>query len=416
MRRSAFHVVYDESDHVDGDRFLRSLHAPDSGRLVVHASPDATTLCEVAWDVLLGLGKRPMRTGVIRNERQLWMWLAAWLVATEIESIFISRAHLLSPRRWDALAGLAAETHAELWLLVQGASLTRTQRRTLEEWPVEEWNLRRFQQRFRACVVEARKAKRRRTPAPFPDVPHSDFTLFRATCRRQLSKSDFARVDWEFLVTREQTERWFGMPAKTDDEVIALYLQELMRGTSLPRAITRIRAAQVVLRGHGILVLVDVGRLAAFAAAEHRPELTDDVARALRAHAHPRYAASACLSLALHLSPAELVGLDLGDVAADGSSVTVGGREYPVPEPGRDLVRAHRLNRLMAGAESDGPFFAAETKERELLRMTARGMNQRLRQAATATGVFSVSHWSRSTAEAARTSLERRGIRIRRMA
>jgi hypothetical protein len=82
--------------------------------------------------------------------------------------------------------------------------------------------------------------------------------------------------------------------------------------------------------------------------------------RLLREYLATRTPAVAVFALAGEATWSDLSAVDIGDVAADGTSATVGGDVLHFPAFAQGLVRVHRAERVADGGRDHDPFFARE--------------------------------------------------------
>lgn len=358
------HLVTDNDDLAENAKFVSSLADLDHGRVVVNITPDGRNLDWLAADIERGLGKNPHVSGAGRNANDRWARIHAWLVGSEIESLFISRIQLLDGRRLKPLIDLALACGVDLWLIGQQDPLPKSIRQLLEDWPVEEVTAAAFRKKWRSNPAPKRKPDTGSVATPtFPRVPHDEFVLFRAACRDLLGPKDFKRLDSVFQATAAEVGQWLhSHEAITEKEVGRLVRDLVAPCRGLDEAISRLRGAQVAFFWHRYLLKLDVDRIVAAYAIEEKSELNKTTAAGLRSYAATRYPAAAALALATDWSPLDVSAIKIGDVGFESARVLVAGFGSLPAEAAR-LVAPHLVHRLLDGASDDDPLFVMHTTD-----------------------------------------------------
>ena len=312
----------------------------------------------------------------------------------------VGRADTASDRRprrdpagppWEAFIGLAAHCGQSLWLIAHGGSLARSQREVLTDWPLTEIDFGQFIAEHApriagdvssdglsaAASVEAR---------PFPELPSSDFTTFRADCRQLLAADAFERVDAEMQDAARRTRRWLAENATPDAAAAYPYLRDLIDDCACTgQATARLRAAQAVCLMEGLLVTVDLERLAATMEIA-RPVIDHKLVGQLREYSQTRRVAAALLSCLTAVAPEALTQMNLSD--ANDNEVIVAGKAFAVPPVARGLLAAHVHQRCQAGARADDPLFADDYHGNLGNRLTPRSMRRAIDDVARASGLM----------------------------
>lgn len=404
-------------DHEDAPASTRTLHALadlDSGIVVVRVTPGPRRLHTIAMDVLNALGKDQNGIGVVRVAEENWRRCAAWLSAERVQHLIVDRAETLQPNRWHDFIGLASHCGVSLWLIAHGASLNRGQREMLEDWPVRHVPFDGFIAEHTAAACDRDKpqgAAPAPPAAPFPTLPSSDFTTFRADCRLLLRPDAFQRVEVEMQDAAQITRRWLAGTSERDGTSMKVHLRDLIEDCrSTGQALARLRAAQAVCLLEGLLVRVDLERLAG-STQTARPLIDRQLVGQLRAYSSTHLAAVALVACLTGASPEAITRLNVGDVTDD--AVRVDGRLLPVPDIARCVIAAHLHQRLAAGALPDDALFSDGQRGALGERSTPRAIRMAMRNVARASGLMlwgehntrddlSQGHW-----------LQRRGVSVR---
>lgn len=372
--------VDDPADEPASTRSLQALHDLDEGVVVVRVSPGPHRLHLIAMDVLNALGKHHNRPGNVRAGEENWQRCVAWLAGERVRHLIVDRAEILQAHQWEAFIGLAAHCRLSLWLVAHGGSLARNQRETLANWPLTEITFDEFTAghaaRLNAAATCTRGESRTATVAsePFPTLPHSDFTTFRADCKHLLAPAAFERVDSEMTNAARSTRRWLADTADRNSVAMNEWLRELIEGcSSTAQAVARLRAAQAVCLMDGLLVTVDLERLAA-STTVLPPAIDRQLVGQLREYSNTRRAAAALLVCLTGAAPEVLTQLNVGDVSYD--EVRIGAATFVVPDIARGLLAAHLHYRLQAGAGTGDALFADDYRSTHGDRLTPRSMRR----------------------------------------
>jgi hypothetical protein len=407
-------VVHDSADEVGHRDFLQALPDTGDGVLVASVTPGNRSTKGLTTDLLAGLGKQ---TGIGASDRHLgerWPKAIAWLVAERVESVVVSRAHLLDGRAWQVLCELACSCDFDLYLVVQRGSLTRGQTYQTERWPVELINWPQFEARW-----SKEPAVRHHMAAPssdeFPHLPSDEFTTFGAACRSYLSPEDLSQVESEVAAARAAIRSW--LKPELEEEGLATFLAELVEScVERDRALARLRGAQLELFVHGYLLKVRIDMLAGALEARSLPQLNSASAKRLRAFTSTSHPAAATLALVGGLGPDQLTSCNVGDVAEDGARLRSGDIDLEIPAEAQPMILAHRLFRLMEGAKPDDPLFLSEIRrpgQKSYRRTPPAIMHALLATASSQSGLVLTRRHERATAHHA--WMKRRGISIQQL-
>ena len=414
-------VVIDPEDTPAHARLLATLPTPDRSRILCAVTPAQPS--RLNHDLARSLGKRQNHVGSARNSVHEWRQLQAWCIASRVQVIIVSRAHLLDSRQWRKVIDLVALAQCELWMVCQVSARELRPKQVLTRWPWRRWDWAGSAEHWskaanptsgppagsgRDITAETEEQTAR---VPFPRVADEDFPLFRARCRQLLCTEDFAVVDATFLHAARATEHWWpthqppravhlaSSPPRTEmqpddaEELAAFLRSQLDQVTTADEAMTRLRGAQVALFRRGILIRVDVDNLLAGLDAEIKSPITTQTAETIRRYRSPRHAAAAALRLSTDLSVMQLRELNVGDVSSAGDVVRYGGCEKRVAPLLRDIVRAQQIDRLLQGGGPEDPLFVTEAGRASKgangpVRMTAHGLQVVLRHICNETGLL----------------------------
>jgi hypothetical protein len=410
-------VVRDPNDTRECTHLLNALADLDARRAVVRVTPGTRGLHWLALDVLRGLGKDPGRSGSGRNAWENWRRATAWLVGERTRDLIVDRAELLPPLRWEQLATLAASCDLSLWLILHARALTRGQREILRTWPFREIDF----PEFIAAVKRDGNSAIQLPPAPsgaygatnaFPDVPHSDFTTFRADCRRLLGPEEFSIVDREILEGVTRTRHLLADRPADLRAVLCDHLRDLIDDCRFTgAAVARLHGAQAACLIAGVLVRVDRQRLRIRSATSNRTPIDAMLVRELRRYSSTHHAALALMCALSGRSPQALARLDLADATTE--RVAVGPRErLSVPEAAQSILAAHLQMRLMEGGVASDPLLPSLENRTRSLRATPRALRKRLTDIEDETGVTLWGEWHTLQSRSDSSWLARRGITV----
>jgi len=405
-------LVHDPNDLPESTRELHALADLERGVIVVRVTPGPMVLQAIALDLLTALGKDHTRHGILRAGEENWRRGAAWLSAEQVGHLIIDRAELLKPDRWRDFIGLAAHCGQSLWLIVHGASLTRGQRDMPDDWPITEITYKQFitphapaMQRPGDSRDVLRSAE---PPTPFPTLPRSDFTTFRADCHALLSPEAFARVEVELADGARRMRRWLADAAEPDVEAITGRLRELIEDClSTGQAVSRLRGAQAVGLMNGLLVRVDLERLAA-STQTVLPRVDRQLVRQLRGYSDTHIPTIALLACLTGASPEAMTRLNVSDVTED--AVRVDGRSFAVPAVARCVLAAHIHRRLGAGALSDDALFADQHRGMQGQRNTVRALRTAINRLSKSSGLMLWCEYGSGEDRSRELWLQRRGV------
>ncbi len=382
MTRAAIHPLAVHPD-AKGARRLRGATNLDAGVVVAAVPPGIRRSYELTWALLEAFGKRPDVSGAGREEDLNWELVAVWSLAHRIRHLVLVDAQWLPGFALSTVAGLAAVTGTELWLVAQHP-LDDAYVEALGNWPTEVLPA--------SALVGVLEAAR---PAPeeaeFPRVPADNYPTFRAEARRRLDKASFAVVDARYRTAYEAAKAWFGQRRADgalidENSVVGLVRGELRSCSSAEEMLVAVRGIQAAAHRSGWLVSADLPRLVvtaekASARAVHSPATW----QRLLVYREP-YRGAACALAGCDLALDTMLGVTLADVADDGATVVVtrhGATEHvKVPSGARLFLQALALHRQLQGAGPHELLFADEDGP-----MTRRYLANAIRYPVTEVGV-----------------------------
>lgn len=407
-------LVRDSNDAPQCARAVNALADLARGIIVVHVTPGPRRLHWIALDLLGALGKDITRPGVGRSGEENWRRCTAWMSGERVQDLVVDRVELLQPDRWRDFMGLAAHCGVTLWLIVHGESLNRGQRELLDDWPFAEISFDQFVARHELSTPDdpaQNDTPARVAPSASPPIlPSSDFTTFRADCRRLLEPSAFRDVERELQSAADRTRRWLVATPNPTVEGTWEHLRDLIGDCRSTReALIRLRAAQAICLTRGLLVNVDIARLAA-STETPRPLVNEQLVSQLRAYASTHRAAVALVSCITDASPEAISWMNARD--ATETHVTVAGTEFSVPRVASSLIAAHLHFRSAAGAHGNDPLFSNAHRGDLGERSTPRAIRRALDDVGRGSGLLL---WSEPTYKdnvSNRHWLPRRGVAV----
>lgn len=379
-------LVDDPDDTPASTRALHALASLDNGAIVVRTTPGERRLQTVALDLLSALGKDLDRSA--RNGEENWRRGTAWLVGEQVRHLIVDRAEILRADRWRDFIGLASHCDTSLWLVCHGASLRRGQREMLDDWPLTQISFERFivQHAAQRPPGGEEGVDAASPPAAFPTLPRSDFTTFRADCRRLLAPDAFDRVEVEMKAAADLTHRWLGDASDPDATTMKEHLRQLIEDCrTTGQAVARLRGAQAVCLMAGLLVTVDLERLAG-STQTVRPLIDRQLVDQLRAYSSPQPAAIAILACLTGASPEAISIANVDDMTAD--AVRIAGRTFAVPGIARCVIAAQLHHRLAAGALPQDALFSDAHRGELGQRSSARAIRGVISKVSKATGLM----------------------------
>lgn len=416
LRDPRLWLVEDAEDAPASTRALHALADLDGGVVVVRVTPGPRLLHAIATDLLRALGKDHDRNGAVRNGEENWRRATAWLAAEGVEHLIVDRAESMQPDRWQDFIGLASHCGLSLWLIAHGASLTRRQREMLDDWPIARMPFEQFlarhslEARARGAQCEEQPIASTPAPEPFPALPRSDFTTFRADCRQLLAPDVFQRVEAELQAGARLTRQWLAGAHKPDATTMKEHLRELIEDcSSIGQALTRLRAAQAVCLTAGLLVTVDLERLAG-STRTIRPAIDAQLLALLRAYSDTHLATITLLACLTGASPEAMSRMDIRDVTAE--TISVAGRSFGVPEIARCVVAAHIHQRLAAGALPHDALFTDNHLGQLGERSTARALRTAINKMSRSSGLILWGENSSHEDPSKQHWLHRRGVSV----
>lgn len=419
LPESRLWLVRDPSDEPAGARALHALANLDRGVVVVRVTPGPRLLQAIATDVLQALGKDHRHPGVVRHGEENWRRCASWLSGERVQHLIVDRAETLGSKRWMDFIGLAAHCGTSLWMVAHGATLTRTRLLALDDLPLTEITFDEFMTEHAgrwsaAASVDdtdrgASSAGVDSKSAAFPALPRSDFTTFRADCRRLLTADEFGRVEHEMQLAAASTRRWLAEESSPDTPAMKEHLRELIEHCrTSDQALVRLRAAQAVCMLDGLLVTVDVQRLVA-ATRSASPVIDQQLIGQLREYTSTRRAAIALLACLPRTSPESISRTNISDVSD--TQVRIAGTSHALPAIARCVLAAHVHSRLGTGAQPDDALFSDGLYGALGERSTPRAIRHSLNDVARTSGLMLWGEWHNDD-HPNRQWLRRRGVTV----
>lgn len=413
LREPRIWLVHDPEDAPASTRALHALADLGRGIAVVRVTPGPQTLQSIAADLLKALGKDHSLPGTMRNGEENWRRASVWMSGERVRQLIVDRAETLQPKRWQDFIGLAAHCGLDLWLVAHGGSLTRGQREMLDDWPLAEVTIKQFLAMHPNPGTDT-DAEARVKPdgpvEPFPAVPRSDFTTFRADCHLLLEPEAYERVEGEMRYAADLTRRWLSEAVTPDSAAMKEHLRELIEGCRFTDlALARLRAAQAVCLVAGLLVTVDLERLAA-STRTARPLIDEQLVRELRRYACTRRAAASLISCLTGASPEAISRLNVNDVAE--AEVRIAGKTFGVPALARGVLVAHIHARLQAGAGPDDALLSNAHRGSLGERCTPRTARRSIDDVARASGLMLWDERSTKEDRSNQQWLRRRGVSV----
>lgn len=358
---AAIHIVEDPEDSLGLAQLVAGLANRLQGRAVCRPTPGAGTSAQLAADLLVALGKRFDASRFERVLTRAWDLVNIWIEAEQVRHLFVLRAHLQPARAWGELVSLGRRAGVEIWMVCAADRASRDR-------PVEKpqvWSPAAFAAHW---LRDKDNGDGDGADDGFPEVPTEDFPTFRASCRRLLDSPAFERVDRVYRASMDETTAWLAcrqprsrrmVPPEINVADAATQLQGLLVGDCGPaEAVVRLRGAQAVYFRDGWLISFEPTVVPSDSGLVTLGQGLDAVVAArLRRLCTPRSAAAMVLFLVADLRSEALCRLDIGDVAADASSVDVDEWHINVPVYARSLLRALAVERRGAGASEDDPLF-----------------------------------------------------------
>lgn len=342
-------------------RRLKQAAAPLDGVVcadIVRRYPSAAALDAA---VLSGLGKTTMFTRSTLSADRL-ATVEAWLEGEQTRLIAIAHAGLLGVDLCRRIAKTAERVGAELWL-VMGRSLTRGQRPLLSDPAFETASHEELYERLDALTAlrEAPSSPRR----AFPRVPTSDFVTFPADVERLVAPADRPAVHATFNSGHTRAVEWLDGRMEIGAGNAVEFLRDLVADTdSAWEGLALLRGAAMAFFFVGEhLLSVDAETFLA-AASPGRTPLDQVTALMLRSYVSTRTPAVGVVALAAQHSWPQIAAINVGDVAPDGSHLTIAGDRVEVPAPARGVLRAHLVLRRRAGASASDAFFVNREGQR----------------------------------------------------
>jgi hypothetical protein len=300
-------------------RRLGRLNAPDQGTVAITVRPDTRRSGWLSRDLVAALGVRHDVTGQSRRDTDDQQLAPVWLDAYTIRNLLVIGAEALTDDLVHELVDIASLAALDLWL-VADHTVPEPLTDALSDWPVTACPPDRFVARWLPDSTDSDITLiASPAPSPLPEVvPQADFTVFRATARRQLPAEQFAVVDNLYRATTSDVADALG-----DGRHPLEALRTALAGASSPSETTvTARAVQAAAFVAGWHLRIDLPALLAHSD-QLRAAAVDDprVWRQLRAYRQPHRQVVCALTL-VGVAPALQQQALLGDLAADATTLT----------------------------------------------------------------------------------------------
>ena len=341
-------------------RRVRGATDLDRGLVAIGVPADLRRSYELSWELLGALGKLRGVSGAGKHDDINWDVLTADFLAHGVRHLVVVDAQWLGAKHLGTLCGLALVTGADLWLIAH-LPVDDTYPEALADWPAEPSTIDDLEALF-GPGVQPEGSEAGEAEVCLPPLPRDSFLTFRAACRDGLDAESFARVDAAYRRAFDLAGVWWaGADEAPDEDVVLGALRRSVHECATVEEMTvAVRAFQAASYHANWLVSVDLVRFiitaeTAEAAAVHAPTTWTR----LRAYREP-YRGAACALVACDLGIETLLGVRVGQVAADGVTVSSAGvgRELAVPGGAAVFLSAQRWYRLLQGATSDELLFA----------------------------------------------------------
>lgn len=351
---TGIHLTLIDLDTPTARALGRRNQRPDTA--VITVRPDTRRPAWLARDLLAAVGIRHSRSGQTRRDADDRQLVPVWLHAHQVRDVIVVGVESLPAPLLPELIELATLADTTLWLvadhLLPGAITD-----VLADWPIHPCPPTAFRDRWLADTPDTpdQHAAPRAPDDELPELlPAADFTLFRATARRQLPDAAFDAVD-----ARWQAALDAALDALTERTDPAQVLRDAVGRCQSAAAVTiTTRAVQAAAWRHGHHLRVDLDALLAHD--DHAPvAAADDPAtwEQLHTYRQPVRQAGCALTL-LGVAPTQQLDLTLDDLDLKRPALHVDGRWRPLPERACPTLHALRASRLAAGAQGTDPLMA----------------------------------------------------------
>lgn len=338
-------------------RRLAALNAPDRGVVAITVRPDTRRPGWIARDLLAALGARGDVSGQPRRDADERQLAPIWLHAHDIDDVIVIGAEALSGDIVQELAEIATLAAANLWLVADHIipdALTDA----LEGWPVVPVAPEAFHTRWDSDgapadvdVPEVTCASHDGLPTVVPEV---DFTVFRATARRQLPATAYAaverRYDDEFTDAR--------MRLGNDRDPLEVLRDALQRCATAAAVTVTVRAIQAAAFTRRVHLRVKLDSLLAHD--DHQRVATSEdpeTWRLLAAYRLPLRQAVCALTL-LGVPMDKQQRARVAELDPTGTTLLTAEQTFTLPAGAAPALRALLLTRLAAGAAPTDPLLA----------------------------------------------------------
>jgi hypothetical protein len=325
-------------------------------RPVVALAPDHNqTVRDGMRDLLFALGKDPHVTGAAFKDEGNLDVPAAWLIARDTCELVVRDANVAGEALLRTLIELTVGVGARIWLIAHDHRSSDIDWIS-DLWPATTVDLDTFDTWWER---PQQRPRRRRAPIEdlvASDLPASSALTFRADCRRLLDPGRFAEVDAIFVEEFDAAYAEFTGGKSLPHARIAGSLRARVREQREPwQVLTVARAIEAAAFRCGFDIDIDHHQL--LNAAERNPRLGrlgKDEHAAIDAYSRPTWCAAAAIA-ACGPGFEEVCGVNVGDVADDGSTVTAAGDTVDVPPGSRPYLVAALLLRTFEGSSPADP-------------------------------------------------------------
>ncbi len=350
-------------NHAERER-INALHNPAEGRYVAPLTPMPRTVSDLARDIARAVGKRQDRYGWIGAGQRNWELLQSWIIGDQVRELIVPAAQLLRNRKgWDYLADLARLSQIEVTLILQGTAPSETQLRAINDHHVTPITLDDLFAEHSDERTSGSDLRERGAVDELPEIPFGDPFQLAA----DLGTEADAPLAWSYFHELREVacDEFTTFARRTFERESYVFLRAWLEcATSRNDTLLRLRAAQSALFERRWLLRSDDARVVAFAATARNAALDRETSRQLREYLRTSHACAAAIRLLTRARPAAIVGLRLCDIAEDGSTVTLNGTAWQVPEWARGILRAHLVRRATEGANPDDRLLLAQPKNK----------------------------------------------------
>jgi hypothetical protein len=354
-------LVVDVDDDPGRAEFTRGLNDATAGRLVAEIRPGTRRIMWVARVLGEALGKSIDVSSTSRNQNLIWDRISAWVAGEQIQDIIINRAHLLGRAEWDALVELAATSTSRLWFIVHQPTLARSLNEAVEAWGIQPVDWATYQANWDSPAAAAAATPDAEDKRPdFARVPEDDFLTFLSTSETILDRTQYRQVEAVFDHARCAAEEWLATCEHSPEGWSSLVRTTVEVAATLPEAIAALRGTQTAFFLGGLWLKGDLRKFKIAFNAVGAIKFDDKLATELRRYSNPNWAASAVMRVITGSGLTALAELPINAIDTTASTITLGGRDYPVPMSARGIIRAQLELRAWQGASEADPVLAVQ--------------------------------------------------------